>query len=329
MPFSLNQADILHNRYKIREQLGQGGMGSIYLAEDIRLEGRLCALKEIGYDRSLPANIQRQSREQFMREAAILARLDHASLPKVTDFFSNGSYDYLVMDYVLGLDLRTAILEARRKKVFLPEREVLDWANQLADVLIYLHGQESPIIHRNIKPDNLIITSSGILKLIDFSLAKILVPEEMTFTIVQGPSNLLYAPFEQCVGDDAHTDIRADIYSFGSTLYHLLTNEPPVDALKRFLDPSSLIPPGELNRRLSMRTQEAVLWAMSLHPDERPSSVEIFRESLMGERENPIASFSPYRLALNWSRTITPTEKILACVAVVLFLLSLIASLLH
>lgn len=105
-----------------------------------------------------------------------------------------------------------------------------------------------------------------------------------------------------------------------------------MEALKRFLDPSSLTPPGELNHSLSMRTQRAILWAMSLHPDERPSSVEMFRESLIGERNNPAASFFPYRLllkSLNWSQTIMPAEKILVLIAVILFLLSLIASLFH
>jgi serine/threonine protein kinase len=307
-------------------------MGSIYLADDNRLEGRLCALKEVEYESALPENIRDQAREQFLREATVLARLDHPNLPKVSDFFSYDSLDYLVMDYVPGQDLRTLMLEARQKKIFLPEHEVLGWANQLADALIYLHSQEPPIIHRDIKPSNLKITPAGLLKLVDFGLVKILAPEEVTITIIQGQGTALYTPLEQYGGDDIHTDIRADVYSFGSTLYHLLTNEPPVEARKRFLDPSSLIPLREFNPSLSLRTQRAVLWAMALHPDERPSNVEIFRESLLSGREIPTDPLSPYRPAFespNWSKIITPTETILAWVAGSLFLLSLIASLIR
>jgi len=330
MPLLLNQGEVLRGRYKIREKVGQGGMGSIYLADDTRLEGRVCALKEVEYESALPDNIREQAREQFMREATVLARLDHPNLPKVSDFFSYESRDYLVMDYVPGEDLRTLMLEARRKKTFLPENEVLGWANQLADALTYLHSQEPPIIHRDIKPSNLKITPSGMLKLVDFGLVKILAPDEETITIIQGHGTALYTPLEQYGGDDIHTDIRADIYSFGSTLYHILTNEPPVDARKRFLDPSSLTPLREFNPALSVRTQRAVLWAMALHPDERPSTVEIFRESLLSGREVPAGPLSPYRSAFespNWSNIITPTETILAWVAGSLFLLSLIVSL--
>ena len=332
MPLSLVQGEVLRGRYRIREQVGQGGMGSIYLADDTRLEGRLCALKEVEYERALPDNIREQAREQFLREATVLARLDHPNLPKVSDYFSEGPRDYLVMDYVPGQDLRTLMLEARRKKVFLSEREVLGWANQLSDALIYLHSQEPPIIHRDIKPSNLKLTPSGLVKLVDFGLVKILAPEEVTITIIQGQGTALYTPLEQYGGDDAHTDIRADIYSFGSTLYHLFTNEPPVEARKRFLDPSSLTPLREFNPALSARTQRAVLWAMALHPDERPSNVEIFRESLLSGREVPTGPLSPYRPAFespNWSKIITPTETILAWVAGSLFLLSLVASLIH
>src|SRR5512138_3677043 len=130
MPLSLKNGEILHARYKIRERIGQGGAGSIYLADDTRLEGRLCALKEVEYDRALPEDIREEARQQFLREATILARLDHPNLPKVSDFFSNGPRDYLVMDYVPGDDLRTLLLEARRNGAFLPEAQVLSWADQ-------------------------------------------------------------------------------------------------------------------------------------------------------------------------------------------------------
>ena len=168
MPQSLKKGEVLRSRYKIRELIGQGGTGSIYLAEDSRLEGRLCALKEVEHNRALPTQFIEQAREQFFREASVLARLDHPNLPKVSDFFSEGPRDYLVMDYVPGKDLRERMLEARRNKTFLSENEVLHWAVQLADALDYLHQQVPPIIHRDIKPSNLKITPSGVIKLVDF-----------------------------------------------------------------------------------------------------------------------------------------------------------------
>src|SRR5690606_5865896 len=147
---------------------GQGGMGSIYLADDTRLKGRECALKEVEYDRALPEKIREEAREQFLREATVLARLDHPNLPKVSDFFSNGPRDYLVMDYVPGSDLRHMMMEAKRKHTFLPEKEVLAWAEQIASALTHLHSQQPPIVHRDIKPSNLKLMPHGLIKLVDF-----------------------------------------------------------------------------------------------------------------------------------------------------------------
>src|SRR5512146_164644 len=282
MPLSLKNGQTLRDRYQIRERIGQGGAGAIYLADDLRLEGRLCALKEVEYDRALPENIRQEARQQFMREATILARFDHPKLPKVSDFFSNGPRDYLVMDYVPGDDLRTLLLEARRKKTFLKELDVLSWADQVASALTFLHSQEPPIVHRDIKPSNLKLMPHGLIKLVDFGLVKILAPDEVTITIIQGQGTALYTPLEQYGGSDTHTDIRSDIYAFGATLYHLLTNAAPLDARTRFLQPESLTPPRELNPTISPRTERAVLWAMSLHPDERPATVSDFRQALLG-----------------------------------------------
>lgn len=282
MPTPIEPGVILRDRYKIRRIIGQGGMGSIYLAEDLRLEGRKCALKEVQHEGSMPDDMLNQAREQFLREAQILARLDHPNLPKVSDFFSDENREYLVMDFVPGDDLRTLMLEARRKKTFLSEREVLGWSAQLADALGYMHRQDPPILHRDIKPSNLKLTPSGLIKLVDFGLVKILASEEMTITILQGRGTALYTPLEQYGGDTGHTDVRSDIYAFGATLYHLLTNKPPVEARERFLHPERLIPPRQINPDISIRTERAILWALSLHPDQRPQSVEEFQQTLVG-----------------------------------------------
>jgi eukaryotic-like serine/threonine-protein kinase len=325
----LKNGEVLRGRYKIRERIGQGGMGSIYLAEDTRLQGRQCALKEVEYDRALPEKIRDEAREQFLREATILARLDHPNLPKVSDFFSNGPRDYLVMDYVPGKDLRTLFLEARRKKTFLKEIDVLAWADQLANALTFLHSQEPSIVHRDIKPSNLKLMPNGLIKLVDFGLVKILAPEEVTITIIQGQGTALYTPLEQYGGSDVHTDIRSDIYAFGATLYHLLTNESPADARKRFLHPESLVPLRQINPAISIRTERAVLWAMSLHPDERPDTVDDFRQALLGYSEPPTLPIAVRRARPQpvWEYLVNRPEATLAWSAAVLLLISLLATL--
>jgi serine/threonine protein kinase len=322
----LKNGEVLRGRYKIRDRIGQGGMGSIYLADDTRLTGRQCALKEVEYDRALPQNIRDEAREQFLREATILARLDHPNLPKVSDFFSHGERDYLPGD-----DLRTLLLEARRKKRFLQEAEVLSWADQVANALNYLHSQEPPIVHRDIKPSNIKLMPNGLIKLVDFGLVKVLAPDEVTITIIQGQGTALYTPLEQYGGSDIHTDIRSDIYSLGSTLYHLLTNEPPADARKRFLQPDSLIPLREINPAISMRTERAVLWAMALHPDERPSTINEFRKALLGYSEAPTLPINvrPARPQSVWDYLSQTPEATLAWSAGVLFLISLLATLIR
>ncbi len=283
MPAPLKAGEVLRGRYKIKRIIGQGGMGCIYLADDTRLQGRQCALKEVEHDRTLTREIARQARDQFSREATVLARLDHPNLPKVSDYFAIGEKDYLVMDFVPGKDLRTLMLEARQAKSFLEETKVLFWANQLADALSYLHNQNPPILHRDIKPSNLKLTPTGFVKLVDFGLVKILAPGEVTITILQGQGTAIYTPLEQYGGDSGHTDARSDIYSFGATLYHLLTNQPPAESRERFINPQIFQVPSTINPRISIKTERAIMWAMELHPDDRPENIEQFRKSLLGD----------------------------------------------
>jgi eukaryotic-like serine/threonine-protein kinase len=160
MPVPLKAGEVLRGRYKIRRIIGQGGMGSIYLADDLRLEGRLCALKEVEHDRTLPADL-REAREQFQREAVVLARLDHPNLPKVSDFFSIGK------PRLPGDGLRAGQRPAHaddRSPACQPipgRSDVLNWSSQLADALSFMHSQDPPILHRDIKPSNLKLTPNG------------------------------------------------------------------------------------------------------------------------------------------------------------------------
>lgn len=327
MAIVVEPGKILRDRYIIREIIGRGGMGSIFLAEDNRLPGRLCAVKQITHDQDLPDTIREQTKEQFYREASVLARLDHPNLPKVSDFFSAPDSDYLVMDFVPGDDLKTLMDGARRKGEFLDQEEVLEWATQLADALAYLHGQDPPVIHRDIKPSNMRITPNRLLKLVDFGLVKQMVPDEMTITIIQGRGTALYTPLEQYGGDAGHTDPRSDIYAFGATLYHLLTNQPPIEAKQRFLNPYALRPLQEFNPDVDPQVESAILWAMSLHPDERPQEITSFRESLLGDQPIPSTVLQQPFNAKQIFNISTP-DKVLIGIASLLLLLAVIGTIL-
>ena len=234
------------------------------------------------------------------------------------------------MDYVPGKDLRTMMIEARQKKTFIKEADVLSWASQLSDALTFLHHQNPPIVHRDIKPSNLKVTPDGLLKLVDFGLVKVLAPDEVTITVIQGQGTALYTPLEQYGGDGTHTDIRSDVFAFGATLYHILTNQAPVDVRQRFLDPEKLLPLRLINPGVSQRTERAVLWAMALHPDERPQTIEIFRKALLGSHEIPTRPTSTIRRvepSLNGYRTFQIPEQILTWAVVILSLISLVITL--
>jgi serine/threonine-protein kinase len=222
------------------------------------------------------------------------------------------------------------MLDAKQNNTFLSEESVLSWANQLADALTYLHSQTPPLVHRDVKPSNLKINPNGLLKLVDFGLVKALVPDEMTITVIQGRGTALYTPLEQYGGDGLHTDIRSDIYAFGCTLYHLLTNTPPEDARQRFLHPESLPQPRKLNSAISPRTERAILWAMELHPDDRPKTAEDLRQFLIGTRDLPARPQAQIRRKESIFDFIgKEPEQALVWASAGLLLISLVASLIH
>ncbi len=285
----LSPGTTLWSRYHIKNLVGQGGMGAIYQAEDTRLEGRLCALKEILPDAGDSPEHQEQIQAQFRREASVLARLDHPNLPKVSDYFVYNGRDYLVMDFVPGQDLRELIEEARARGQFLPEQQVLAWAAQLCDALEYLHSQDPPVLHRDVKPANIKLTPAGTIKLVDFGLVKLMVPSDnRTVTVLQGRGTVQYTPLEQYGGDTGHTDVRSDIYSLGGTLYHLLTAQAPLEAKQRFLRPGDMPTVRKLNPQVSVGVENAISHAMAMHPDDRPSSVAEFRAELFGRQIVPL-----------------------------------------
>jgi serine/threonine-protein kinase len=319
----LEPGAVLRGRYKIIAPVGQGGMGAVYRADDLRLEGRICAIKEVCPDPDATPEALDQAKEQFRREAVTLARLDHPNLPKVSDTFSSNHREYLVMDFVDGPDLRQLMEDKRRKGQFLEERRVLEWADQLSDALNYLHGQDPPVLHRDIKPANIKVTTGGLIKLVDFGLVKLLAADDArTITILQGRGTVAYTPLEQYGGDSGHTDVRSDIYSLGATLYHLLTNQLPPDAKQRFLDPNVLVFPREINPHISPATERAILAAIAMHPDPRPQSVADFGEMLRGGSLPPslipvVPARGEWQRAVAGNRGLLFAAGILLAVAVV------------
>jgi serine/threonine-protein kinase len=252
------------------------------------LEGRLCALKEVIPEPGDSPEHLEQIQAQFHREASVLARLDHPNLPKVSDYFLYGGRDYLVMDFVPGQDLRELIEEARSKEKFLSEDQVLTWAEQLCDALEYLHSQDPPVLHRDIKPANIKLTPTGTIKLVDFGLVKLMAPDDSrTITVLQGRGTVQYTPLEQYGGDTGHTDVRSDIYSMGATMYHLLTAQPPLEAKQRFLQPGVMPSIRAINPQVSLYVEDVIAHAMAMHPDDRPSSIDVFRAELLGKQVAP------------------------------------------
>jgi len=315
----LSPGVILWSRYRILDLVGQGGMGAIYQAEDLRLEGRLCAIKEVIPNPGVSPKYQEEMQAAFQREASILARLDHANLPKVSDFFFFNGRDYLVMDFVPGQDLREIVENHRHKKNFIPEKQVLTWAKQLISALEYLHQQNPPVLHRDIKPSNIKLTPNGTIKLVDFGLVKLMQPDDnRTVTVLQGQATIQYAPVEQIGGDVGHTDARSDIYSLGATLYQLLTNEAPLDAKTRYLRAYNQadLSIRAINSAVSPQTDQAVLHAMGLHPEDRPKNIQQFRRELL--RGAPIVVQG--RSANGWRFAVWRNRVLLALIAALLTL---------
>lgn len=336
MQYILETGTVLRNRYEILELVGQGGEGAVYRASDRRLEGRVCAVKEIlphlSENSASEAELE-QLTEQFRTGASILARLDHPHLPKVSDYFANGSREYLVMDFVDGRDLSELAQDALRRNEFLSEDEVLDWTAQMLNALEYLHSQDPPVLHRDIKPSNIKVTSRGDIKLVDFGLVKVLYPDDSrTVTVVNGRGTAAYTPLEQYGGDTSFTDARSDIYSLGATMYHLLSGQPPAAARERFLQPGLLSSLRELNPAISPHLERAVFYALGMHPTERPSTVQEFREVLFGSKPLPTAmrpmvseTLLAEQMDPSWQMTFY-ANRLLVAIVVTLFVIAILVS---
>ncbi|MFN2577553.1 MAG: protein kinase [Pyrinomonadaceae bacterium] len=270
----LSEGTILQERYRIVRQLGQGGMGAVYEAVDERLD-TVVALKETFF-------VEERLRKQFEREARLLARLHHPALPRVSDHFNEGDGQFLVMQFIAGADLFEML--STRGAPF-PQDEVARWADQLCDALDYLHTQDPQIIHRDIKPQNLKLTSRGQIVLLDFGLAKGSVGPLTAITTSASIYGYTpnYAPLEQIQGKG--TDPRSDIYALGATLYHLVTNVKPPDALSRAGavvngQPDPLPPANQVHRDISAGLSNVLDKSMSQKRDDRFATANAMRDAL-------------------------------------------------
>jgi serine/threonine protein kinase len=263
----LNRGDILKGRYKIKKYLKKGGMGAIYQAYDRTLHIDV-AIKE----NSLAASPE--SQRQFEVEAHILARLKHAHLPKVTDHFViPGEGQYLVMEFIEGQSLRDIAESIGRPQTI---QEVRRWFDQIYQAIDYLHHQKPPVIHRDIKPDNIVITPEDNAILVDFGIAKI-GPQAKTEVGAKGITPG-YSPLEQY--NNERTGPYSDVYALGATLYTMLTGETPPSVTQRFSH-TPIKPLRQLNRSLSPQVEPVIFKAMEINKEDRYQSVQAFHRAFV------------------------------------------------
>lgn len=270
----IKAGDILQGRYRIERQIGAGGMGAVFVATDERF-GSTVAIKETLFT-------DERLRKAFEREARLLNSLRHHALPRVSDHFVDENGQFIVMEYIAGEDLSEMML--KRRKAF-PVADVLDWADQLLEALDFLHTQEMPVIHRDIKPQNLKLTPRGQIILLDFGLAKGNPTEADSPTAAKSVFGYSrsYASLEQIQGTG--TDPRSDLYSLAATLYHLMTGVPPAEALTRAMrvlngENDPLVPAHQIQSEIPFGVSEVLTRSMALNASHRPSSAAAMRELL-------------------------------------------------
>jgi serine/threonine-protein kinase len=259
---------LLNNRYEIARVIASGGMGIVYEAFTRHLGGLRCAIKALKDQTSNPAE-QTEAIANFEREAMILARLHHPYLPRVFDHFSERDQHFLVMDYVEGESLEQRLEQSGRRPMNLSR--VLHWMFELCDVLEYLHSQSPPVIFRDLKPGNIMITPENQVRLIDFGIARLFVPGKSRDTQALGTPG--YSAPEQY--GKGQTDERSDLYALGVILHELLTGYDPSTR------PFKLPLARQLNPRLPGGIEKIIQKATRLEPYQRYRHVLEFKRDLL------------------------------------------------
>ena len=286
------QMTLLNKRYLLLSHLGKGGMGVVYKAADTLLGDRLIAIKEMSQINLNMLEIANVT-AIFKREALLLANLSHQNLPRIYDHFSEHGKSYLVMEFING-DTLAEILQQAGGKGLLVE-EVLLIADQLCSVLDYLHTHQPPIIFRDLKPGNVMITSSGDhLYLIDFGIARIFKPAQLQDTLAFGTPG--YAPPEQYGGG---TTERSDIFSFGATLHQLLTGFDPTKTLTPFCFP----PIQQLNPHVPPQLEKLIAQMVETDPEKRPPSILVVKRELQHIKQELQRG--------NFARSLTTSGKVI------------------
>ena len=265
---------VVHERYRVNAVVGRGGLGTVYSVLDILFgKQNIYALKEM-------ADQSRSARRQFEHEAQWLQALDHNHIPKVREYFEWRSRLYLVMDFVDGENLEQKLYNQGGRP--LPEEQVIAWILPICDALQYLHTRRPSILHRDVKPANIIVTPAGHPVLVDLGIAKEHLPGAgRTATFVRKAGTEGYAPPEQYTVA-GKSGPWSDVYALGATLYHLLTTQVPVSAIDRVTQDPDLIHPAFYNRAISQQTDAAICRAMAMRPVDRFQSVAEFAAALSG-----------------------------------------------
>ncbi len=269
----------LQGRYLIERQVGLGGMGAVYIASDQRFNSTVAIKQTLCMDDNYRMAIE--------REARLLNSLKHNALPRVIDHFIEENGQFLVMEFIPGEDLNHILEESGRPFEI---EKVMAWADELLDALDFLHNQEVPVIHRDIKPQNLKVSRNGSIVLLDFGLAKGTPTESNNKTAAKSIFGYSrnYASLEQIQGTG--TDPRSDLYSLAATLYHLAAGTPPEDALTRAMAvlsdaPDPLVPPHLLNSAIPPGVSAILMSAMDLNAANRPASAAEMRSMLAEHSE--------------------------------------------
>ncbi|MHC9539132.1 MAG: protein kinase [Vulcanimicrobiota bacterium] len=263
----LNAGELLKERYRIVRLLGKGGLSYVYEVEDLILPKRW-ALKEF-HPRNLSPEEMVQVREQFRREVELLSRLVHPRLPAISDSFTFNERDYMVMELIEGKTL-LELIEGRAEPF--PEAQVKEWTEEILDVLEYLHGQNSPVIYRDIKPQNIIISPEAGVRFIDFGIARLFNPVKEQDTIFMGTPG--FSPPEQF--RQRQTDCRSDIYSLGATMHYLLTLKDPGT------NPFDFEPLSLSNKTVSPLMEKIVQKALEIKAEKRFQSATDMKKVLQG-----------------------------------------------
>ena len=293
---------MLKNRYIIVRKIGQGGMAAVYQATDTHIHGKLWAIKEMS-DAAITDPLEKQQAlDAFQQEASLLAKLNHPHIPKVTDFFSEGGKQYLVMEYIKGQTLEE-VLEQRGRPF--SEHEVRPWLEQLCDVLDYLHCCSPPVIFRDLKPANIMVDQTGQVKLIDFGIARLFKSGKTSDTQALGTPG--YAAPEQ--HGQKQSDARSDIYALGVTLHRLLTNHDPVAT------PFSLPPLRQLAPVVSDAIDKVVQQATEQNPAQRWQSATEIKQFILGSKIVPSPGAPPVGAGQALPKPSRPTTRLLLAVA--------------